>query len=482
MTLVDHLRLLRRRWWLVLIAAVLGVAVAAGTNAVSAPVYASSTQLFVSVRGTSTSTAVEVGQGSAAAQQKVRSYTDVVTSSRVLEPVLRRLDLPYSTSELARAVTATVGSNSVVLTITVRDSDPERAAAVAEAVSESFREVVVDSLEASPDGGPGLVSIEVLEPPVASASPVSPNTRLNLAIGMAGGAAAGYLAALLRLLLDTKVRTRADVETLGDLPMLGHVLRDPDATERPLTVQLDPRGPRAEAFRTLRTSIQFADAGSTTRVIVMTSAMPGEGKTTTTANLAITMAESGARVALVDADLRRPRLADVLGLEGAVGLTDVLIGRAALADVTQPWGRGTLDVVPAGQVPPNASELLGSARMHELVDDLRARYDYVLLDAPPVLPVTDAAVLSRIVDGAIVAAAVGKTTKARFAEAVETLHRIGSRVVGVTLTMQPVGRSGAYDTPYVYYTTPADQSPVTGTVPSVPTPPARRSLGRHSNR
>jgi len=447
MSLSDHLHVLRRSWWLVALVTLLGLAVTAVVSGASPRVYESSTQLFVSVRGTSTNTAIEVGQGSAAAQQKVRSYTDVVTSSRVLEPVVLRLALPMSTSELAEAVTATVAANSVVLTISVRDTDPARAALITDAVSESFRDVVVGSLEASPDGGASLVGLEVLEPAVASSAPVSPRTSRDLPLGLALGAAVGYLGALARHLLDTRVRSGDDVEAAGET-VLGATLHDPDAQLRPLTVQHDPRGTRAEAYRSLRTSLQFADAGSDARVVVVTSALPGEGKTTTTANLAVTLAETGARVALVDADLRRPRLAEMMGLEGAAGLTDVLIGRAALRDVAQPWGRDGLDVVAAGQVPPNASELLGSTRMRELLVELRATYDYVLFDAPPLLPVTDAAVLSHVADGALVVAALGRTPRARLEEALAHLHRIGTRVVGVVLTMHPVGRGGAYSAAY----------------------------------
>jgi capsular exopolysaccharide synthesis family protein len=480
MSLADHLSVLRRSWWLVALAALLGLAASAAVSTTSPRVYASSTQVFVSVQGTSTSTAVEVGQGSAAAQQKVRSYVDVVTSSRVLEPVVRRLDLPMSARELADAVTATVASNSVVLTLTVRDSDPVRAALVTDAVSESFHDVVVGSLEASPDGGPSLVTLEVLEPAVVSTEPVSPRTSRDLALGLALGAGLGYLGALARHLLDTRVRSRDDAEAAGGATVLGVTLHDPEAPARPLTVQHDPLGPRAEAYRSLRTSLQFADAGSDARVVVVTSALPGEGKTTTTANLAVTLAETGARVALVDADLRRPRLADAMGLEGAAGLTDVLIGRAALADVAQPWGRDGLDVVAAGQVPPNASELLGSTRMRELLHELRGTYDYVLFDAPPLLPVTDAAVLSHIADGALVVAAVGRTPRARLAEAVGHLRRIDTRVVGVVLTMQPTGRGSGYDSPYGASV--PRPTPTTGGPASTPAARRARLAGGRSDR
>lgn len=468
MTLTDHLRLLRRAWWLVVAAAALGAILAVVVTANTPRLFASSTQLFVSVSGTTTNTAMDVGQGSTAAQQKAKSYAEVVKTSRVLEPVVRELHLPYSTSQLADAVTVTTGTNSATLTISVRDTEASRAAATADAIGTSLREFVTTRLDAAADGQTSLVAVDVLEPASLSHAPVSPRTTVDLGLGLVGGGLVGYLTALARLLLDTKVRDRHSIAEVVDRPVLGAVLHDADAPKRPLTVHLDPRGPRAEAYRTLRTNIQFVNVGQAARVIGVTSALPGEGKTTTTANLAIAFAETGARVAVIDADLRRPRLASTLGLEGAAGLSDVLIGRADLDDVTQPWGGIGLDVVPAGQIPPNASELLGSVRMRALLDELRDRYDYVLLDAPPVLPVTDAAVLSRLTDGTLVAAASGRTLKARLGDAVDTLDQIGSRVIGVVLTMQPRSTSGAYDETYAY--------------PAEPAPGTRTSSGRRAGR
>src|SRR5699024_2401851 len=171
----------------------------------------------------------------------------------------------------------------------------------------------------------------------------------------------------------------------------------------------DPRSPRTEAFRTTRTNLQFFASNDHARVFVVSSAAPGEGKSHVVANLAVALAETGARVALVEADLRRPRLAQVMGIEGAAGLSDVLIARAPLEDVLQPWGPGNLVVLPAGQIPPNPAELLGSKKMRELLDMLRETADYVLIDAPPVLPVTDAAILTNYASGSLLVSSIGQT-------------------------------------------------------------------------
>lgn len=450
MTLHDHLLLLCRSWGVVLATTLVGIAIAAGVTATAPRVFQSTTELFVSVAGATTATAQEVGQGSSAAQQKAKGYAEVATSSRVLEPVIRELGLDLTPAELARDVEVTTGTNSVTLSISVRDTDAARASATADAVAASLREFATTKLDPAPDGQASLVGIEVLEPATPAESPVSPRPVVDLALGLLIGGLVGYGGVLARRLLDTKVRDRRSIDETVDSVVLGTILHDASASTRPLTVRVEPRGPKAEAYRALRTNIQFVDTGRPARVIGVSSALPGEGKTTTSANLAVTFAETGARVALVDADLRRPRIAAVMGLEGAVGLSDVLVGRAELDDVTQPWGRLPLDVVPAGQIPPNSSELLGSTSMDRLLDDLRGRYDYVVLDAPPLLPVTDAAVLSRLTDGTLVVVATARTRKTQLADAVETLRQIGSRVLGVVLTMQPAKEAGAYEAGYAY--------------------------------
>jgi capsular exopolysaccharide synthesis family protein len=209
-------------------------------------------------------------------------------------------------------------------------------------------------------------------------------------------------------------------------------------------VHVDPRSPRAESFRTLRTNLQYLDVGRADRSFVITSSIESEGKSTTGANLAIALADTGARVLLVDADLRRPKIADYMGLEGAVGLTDVLIGRAELKDVIQPWGRNKLYVLPAGHVPPNPSELLGSARMVHYIAEFNTAFDVVIYDAPPLLPVTDAAILAKGVGGAIIIVAAGRTHKNQLKGAISALDNVGAPVSGLVLTMLPTKGPDAY--------------------------------------
>jgi capsular exopolysaccharide synthesis family protein len=198
--------------------------------------------------------------------------------------------------------------------------------------------------------------------------------------------------------------------------VLGGIGFDENAQENPLIVHTKPKSTRAEAFRQLRTNIQFVEAVEGRKSIIISSSVSSEGKSTTIANLAIAMADTGAKVLLIDCDLRKPKQHKYLGLEGAVGLTNHLIGQAKLEDVIQPWGKGKLSVLPAGQVPPNPSELLGSEKMRKLILDAEKKYDLVLIDTAPLLPVTDAAILSKMTGGVVVVVSVGKTTTPRRAQ------------------------------------------------------------------
>ncbi|WP_431844245.1 polysaccharide biosynthesis tyrosine autokinase, partial [Calidifontibacter indicus] len=273
---------------------------------------------------------------------------------------------------------------------------------------------------------------------------VAPKPLRNIALGLLLGLLLGLALAVLRDRFDNQIRSKDDVEQVTDLSIIGGIPFDADAPAHPLIVQSDPHSGRSEAFRSLRTNLQFVNAAKHPRVIVMTSCLAGEGKTTTTANLALTMAEAGAKVVLIEGDLRRPRLLRYLGMEGAVGITDVLIGRAEIKDVVQRFGEHELGVIGAGQIPPNPSELLGSDAMRTVLNELQDVFDYVIIDAPPLLPVTDAAILSAITDGTVLVAASGAVTTDQLQTALDSLDHVGGTTLGIVMNKIPRKRGGRY--------------------------------------
>lgn len=441
MELSDYIRIVRKYWMLLVAATLVGLGLGAVASLVQTPTYSASTQVFVSVQSGDTS--LELAQGNTYTLSRVQTYASLVDSQRVLEGVGESLQLDVDRETLAERVSAITVPETTIIEIVATSDDPGEAAALADATAASLA-ATVDEIESRPDLA-SPVQLAVVERASVPTSPVSPRVLVNLALGALLGLvlAAGF--AVLRQVLDTRLRGERDVRGVTDAPILGAIAFDPKAKQRPLIVHEDPLSPRSESFRTLRTNLQFVEVDDDTRTFVVTSSVSGEGKSTTTANLAVALADAGQTVILVDADLRKPKVAQYMNLDGSVGLTDVLIGRAELVDAVQQWGTKSLYVLPAGQVPPNPSELLGSKAMSSLIKELQTEFDWVVFDAPPLLPVTDAAVLSKYVAGVIVVASVGKsTTQHQLATAVQLLETVDAQLAGVVLTMVPTRGADAY--------------------------------------
>jgi polysaccharide biosynthesis transport protein len=430
----DYLAILRKRWVSILVITTISVASAVTFSLLATPTYQARSQVFVSLR-TGGSTA-DLLQGSNFTQNRVKSYADMVDSPVVLNPVIERLALSSTPSQLAASITADSPLDTVLINITVTDANPQRASDVANATADSLG-TRVTALEKPAGNQASPVRISTLRTATVPTVPVTPNHRLNLALGLLAGLALGLGLAVLREVLNTTIRSAGDIAKVTDTSVIARIGYDQDAPARPLIVQSSPHSHRSEAFRRLRTNLQFLDLDDRPRTIVVTSSLLGEGKTTTAINLAITLSDAGSRVALVDADLRRPSVAEYMGLEGAVGLTTVLIGQADLAHAIQPWGKRTLHVLPSGQVPPNPSELLGSRSMANLLEQLTSQYDIVLIDTPPLLPVTDAAILATITGGAVVVAAAGMVHRQQLADALGSLQDVGAQVLGLVLNRVP---------------------------------------------
>jgi capsular exopolysaccharide synthesis family protein len=440
MELSDYVRILRKNWLVIVVAALLGIGVGAAYSLTRTPQFTASSTVFVSTQASGT--VQELQQGSNFTQARVQTYVNLVTTPLVMDPVIEQLRLDRSAAQLASGISAASPVNTTLITITVENADPALAADVANAVGESLTKVVekIETPNGSTISPVRLTRVKDATPP---GSPSSPKTALNLAIGGLAGLVAGLVFAVLRMFLDTRVRSARDIEQVTPAPILGAIAFDPRAKERPLIVHVDPLSPRAETFRALRTNLQFLDMGGRASFVI-TSSVPTEGKSTSTINLAIALADAGKRVALIDTDLRRPKVAEYMGIEGGAGLTDVLIGRASISDVMQPWGQRSLFVLPAGKIPPNPSELLGSKQMRALLEAFERDFDVVLCDAPPLLPVTDAAILAKATSGAIVVVAAGRTNRRQLSSAVDALQTVDAKVAGVVMSMVPTRGPDAY--------------------------------------
>jgi capsular exopolysaccharide synthesis family protein len=422
-------------------AVLLGGLLAALFTWLTPPTYAATSQSFVTIGTSSDDTAGGIYQGSQFAVQRVKSYTELVDSPSVLQQVIDELHLGVSVQDLSDRVSAKSPLDTVLVEVTAEDRSSQGAARIADAVSRRLA-TAIEALE-TPQGGRSSVKVTLTQPAIAPKSPVSPRPLLNLALGILVGLAIGVGTAVTRERLDTSVRDGSQLSAAAGVPALGDVPLERGLRGRPL-LALDPDSLAAEHFRTVRTNLQYVDVDEPVRQVVVTSSSAGEGKTTLACNLAISFAQAGHSVCLVESDLRRPQATAYLGLEGAVGLRDVVAGALDLDEALQSWGPNGLQVLAAGPTPPDPQAMLASAAMGRLMASLADRFQIVIYDAPPLGAVTDAAVLARRCDGAVLVARYGDTTLPELRQSRQALERVGARLRGAVMTFVPHSVSDAY--------------------------------------
>jgi capsular exopolysaccharide synthesis family protein len=443
-TLREVLRALRKNWWIVLGVTVVTTVLSAVLAVSATPIYEGSVTFFARTPPTVESDPL---QGDQFGQQRVNTYVKLLGSERLAENIRDETDLDLAVSDLMKTIDGTADLNTVLLTATVRDSSPTRVETILESLSEAFPSLVRD-IESDGTTQQAPVELEVVSGPLIKPFPVSPVKRVWVAVGLLLGLVLGTSLGLLRALLDRSVRTDEALQDSSGIPVLGWIPLDRTARKRRHIVEQDS-GPTLEAFRKLRTNLQFVDIDAPVGVFVVTSAVAGEGKSTTATYLAISFARAGKRVLLVEADLRRPGIARSLHLEGSVGLTNLLVGQAELRELVQPWGRFDLHVLASGPIPPNPAELIGSQHMADFVKQARLAYDCVIIDTAPLLPVTDGAVAAAQADGTLFVVRYGRTKKAEVRRAVELLRAVDARVLGAVLSSIP--RRGGDDYSYRTY-------------------------------
>ena len=445
MELRDYLGILRRRWLVVILCLLVAIGGAAAITAQMTPQYESTSQLFVSTRSSSSSDAY---QGNMFSTQRVTSYARLATGKELAQRVIDAHNLELTASQLSAKVTASAVPETTLLEVSVTDSVPAMAQRLAQEYSAELAKLVAE-LETPPGKDTPVLKATIVDSPNLPTKPVSPRPVRNLGLAAVLGLLVGFGIAVLREILDTTLKSLEDVLEIAQGSLMAGIEYDPDTATRPLVSSLNSHEPRVEAFRVLRTNLQFVDIDHKNKSFVVTSSVAGEGKSTTAVNIAIAMALTGDNILLVDGDLRRPQVAGMLGLEGAVGLTTVLLGRISIADAIQRHESG-LDVLASGSIPPNPAELLQSQAMHELLGKLEGSYDAIVIDSPPLLPVTDAALLAMQTEGALMVVRHGRTTRDQLRGARERLSGVGASTLGVVFNMLPRQRGGGYGYGYGY--------------------------------
>lgn len=435
MTVQDAQKLARRWWWILILLPVLAGGVAYIVSSAMTPLYQAQSTLVIENQPSTAESFNDIR----AAERQAQTYSYLVTVRSVLEETIDRLGLSVSPEALDSKIEVSPIRDTQLMTVTVTDPSPEQAATIANTVAQVFIDQDVVS-----ESGTQIQIAEQAAPPSQFASPrISLNTMLATIVG---ALLAVGLVALIGYLDDT-VKGVDDVRRLTGKAALAAIpsVQQDDGIE----VVLDPRSPMTESFRSLRTNLQFAMAGHDIHSLVFTSAQPGEGKTTTVANLGAALAQGGLNVVLVDADLRKPRLHKLFnGLTNRNGLTNLLLAGpdSDLDEYLQATAIPGVNVLTTGPLPPNPPDLLNSPGMHELVERLEDTADIVLIDSPP-MAVSDPLILASLVGGISVVSLAGQTRSNTITRIVEDLEPTGTPLVGIIVNQADI--SG--DEYYYYY-------------------------------
>jgi capsular exopolysaccharide synthesis family protein len=452
-TLRAYLRVLRERWKLVAFFTVLSVALAIVITALTPKVYQATAQVYVA--STTTGDALTVSEASIYLQSQVSTFAAIVTSPDVLHGVQKDLDLNLSDSQLKPKLTADAPAAQTLINIHATDKSATQAANLANSASRAFIKVV-ELYSTPPGSAKSSVQLFATDPATAPSSATSPVPLLNIGVGLFLGLLIGISLAVVRDVLDNRIKEIDVLAKVTGLPAMGVIAEDKKTERHVIATRAGTRNVRAENFRQLRANLQFANVDEQPKVIAVTSSIPSEGKTTIAINLASTLAEAGFSVCLVDADLRRPSIATALGMIAPVGLTSVLIHQISLSEALQNAG-GNFYVLTSGPIPPNPSEVLASSYMREVIRNLSEKVDFVIIDTAPLLPVADGSEIAALSDGILLVARWHETTEVQVRRAALTLARVDAKVLGVVLNRVPMKANAGYGYGYSYYSANSEQ-------------------------
>lgn len=430
------------------------VGVAGAYAFLSAPQYSATAQVIATYNaaqdGGNSDDITQQNTGGTYVSNQIKSYPTLATTETVLKPVISQLGLDVSVKDLSNQLTVSNPSNTAFVNITATAGDAKQSATIANAVADSLRNIVEHDLYAK--GAAAPIKLTVVQRAVTPQEPSAPNKKLCIAAGVVLGLVVGIFAALLKDLLSTKVEEASDVRGIVHASALGSVPKNEVLEGTRPAIIVEPNGSLAEEYRRIRTNIKFLEVNKTPghgQLLVISSTSPSEGKTTTAVNAAAVLAENGAKVLLIDADLRHPSVAHHLGIEGNVGLAHVLSGQMTPVDVVQNYWKPNLHILPAGKRPANASLLLNSDMMKMLVDQALLQYDYVIIDTAPLTVSNDAIVFGSWTSGIILVTARGLCRKKDLEEVADSLRTAKVPVLGFVFSFANPKKS--HNEAYYYY-------------------------------
>jgi capsular exopolysaccharide synthesis family protein len=427
----QSLKVIWKWLWLIVLGSAAVAAIGFWVGASRPPVYRASTSLLVSG-----------GENERAAA----TYQELLTKRPVIEAAARPLGL--DPREVERQIQVELIPGTSIIELTVEHQNPRLAMEIANGMVAAFMDVGRAS------GGIRARDLVVVEPAIIPIEPAGAPPIIYTFLGTFIGLIFSLGLAFMLEYLNDSFETGADIRQALDLPTLGTIppLSRRQRHGKPVTLT-HPHSPASEAFRTLRTNIRFSGIGQPLSTLLVTSAEPDEGKTTVTAGLGVVLAQSGHQVVLIDADLRNPALHKQFGLSNHTGLTNLLVGDIPnIEECIVETEIDNLRLITSGPAPPDPSDLLGSKKMEEILDKVKTSAEWIVLDAPPTLAVTDAAVIAARVDGVTLVIEARRTSREQARRTCETLRGVGARILGAVLTKAEAEGKGSSH--YYYYVAP----------------------------
>jgi capsular exopolysaccharide synthesis family protein len=515
----DYLNVIRARKWVIIQAVVVVTLAAVVVSLLQPPVYVGEAKVLIAAQDTGAAILGNaLSDLTNSPERGLQTQVQLIQLRPLAEVAIRKLDLRMTPNQLLQRLDVAAAGQTNVVVIKATDSSPKRAADIANAIALAYvdwsRDTKRQSIKAAADEvqvrldqaqeqilalgrkinsafdkekaatevqaeltiATGLYSTlaerleqlrvneqlevgsgTIVSPAVPDPNPVSPQPVRNGILALGIGLFFGIGMAFLYEYLDDTIKSTDQAEKLYGAPVLGHIPSEAfeKGESRRLTIVQHPGSPAAEAYRVLRNSLDFVNFEHDIKTLLVTSAAPGEGKSTVAANLAAGLAQAGAKVALVSCDFRRPTTDQFFGVNNSIGLADVLMGSHTLKAALQRPGDDSLLVLTSGRMPPNPSELLGSSKMAELISNLEEWADWIIVDSPPLLAVADAAAAARWADGVLMVTRGGSSTREAARKSREMLEKVGARIAGVVvwgLTDSASGRGyGYYDSRYHGY-------------------------------
>jgi capsular exopolysaccharide synthesis family protein len=438
---VRYLRALLASWWIIVIAVIAGGAGGYLVYHQATPMYRSSVRLIVAIDTPPGEAAPDPITSAALTAQVAQDLAGIATTGPAIVAAFNQSHHANAGSALS-SLNVHAGASGSFVSISVTDAN----STVARDVAAAFPVTLPQSL-AQLSGGGSQYKLNTVSSAALATSPYSPSKYRDLGLGLAAGIVLGLALAVLRESLNATVRDSSALEELTGQVILGTVPKDMRKVSLPSVSH--PRSARAEAYRQVRTTL-VNQSTKPRLTFAVTSATVGEGKTSVACNVAASFSRAGFTVALIDADMRRPRVAAVFGEKPRFGLSDLLLGRVPLQEAMFTRDDGRLAVISAGNIPADPAEIIGSNGMYELIQYLAQNYTFVIIDTPPLLPVADALVVASLVDGIVMVARLGGTTGERIQRAMHALDRVNAKILGIVPNQAARGIDRDYRYPYRY--------------------------------